>query len=81
LGRHTVYDLNTPCWQAVRYATEAYRNCAYEWLDHTTFDDLLPPPGVKIEYADPFAEGAPRRTLLGLLLWHAQSGGVHRDVV
>ena len=42
------------------------------------FDDLLPPPNVRIEYRDPFAEGAARRTLLGLLLWNAPPGEVRR---
>ena len=66
---YRLFDLNTPCWQAVRQAAEASRSSAYEWLDRATFDDLLPPPNVRIEYRDPFAEGAARRTLLGLLLW------------
>ena len=74
---YRLYDLNTPCWQAVRAAAEASRSSAYEWLDRATFDDLLPPPNVKIEYRDPFAEGAARRTLLGLLLWDAPPGKVH----
>jgi asparagine synthase (glutamine-hydrolysing) len=71
---YRLYDLNMPCWQAVRDAAEPYRSSAYEWLDRTAFDDLLPPPNVAIESRDPFAAGAPRRTLLGLLLWAAPPG-------
>lgn len=70
---YRLYDLNTPCWQAVREAAEPFRNSACERLDPETFDDLLPPPQVRIEYRDPFGEGAPRRTLLGLLLRGAPS--------
>jgi asparagine synthase (glutamine-hydrolysing) len=72
---YRMYDLNVPCWQAVRAAAEPYRSSVYEWLDRTTFDDLLPPPNVKIPCRDPFAEGAPRRALLGLLLWCAPGVG------
>jgi hypothetical protein len=75
---YRLFDLNTPCWQAVRQAAEASRSSAYEWLDRATFDELLPPPNVRIEYRDPFAEGASRRTLLGLLLWNAPPGKVRR---
>jgi asparagine synthase (glutamine-hydrolysing) len=66
-----MYDLNAPCWQAVRTAAEPYRGLTHEWLDRAALDRLLPPPGVAVRDRDPFADGAPRRALLGLLLWHA----------
>ena len=69
---YRLFDLNSRYWKPVRCAAEVHRVRIHDCLDRTTFDRLLPSPDVKIRYRNPFAEGAPRRTLLGMLFWHGQ---------
>jgi hypothetical protein len=67
-----LYDVDRPCWQAVRAAADRHRDAVGEHVDRKLLDELLPPAGARIGCADPFGEGAARRTLLGLLLWHGR---------
>lgn len=50
---------------------EHQRERVHELLDQQVMDSLLPGPNVRIPFRDPFAQGAPRRSVLGLMLWHA----------
>jgi len=70
---HRHYDLNGPSWQAVRAEAEPHRGRLDEWLNRGIVNDLLPPPGGEVKLRDVFADGAPRRTLLGLMFWAAQN--------
>ena len=67
------YDLNSPMWRAVRAEAEPHRDRLDGWLDRKIVNDLLPSPDVELKLGDVFSEGAPRRTLLGLMLWAAQN--------
>lgn len=52
---------------------EEQRRQVHEILHQDVVDSLLPSPNVRIPFRDPFAQGAPRRSLLGLMLWHASA--------
>jgi hypothetical protein len=70
---HRFYDLNGSYWRPVRAGAEAHRDRLDEWLNRKIVDDLLPPPDADLKLGDSFADGAPRRTLQGLLLWAARN--------
>ena len=77
---HRLYDLNSPQWRPIRSLAESERSHLHQLMDGPTFDSLLPRPHTKIRNRDPFAEGAPRRTLLGLMLWHARKPAIRQSV-
>lgn len=68
---HRLYDLNAPQWLPIRILAEKQRGRLHELLDQQIMDSLLPGPNVRVPFRDPFAQGAPRRAILGLMLWHA----------
>ena len=62
-------DFNGPVWRAIREEAERGRGVASTILDGVTLDRVLPPPSVDVVWANPFAEGAGARALVGFLLW------------
>jgi asparagine synthase (glutamine-hydrolysing) len=68
---HSVFDLNSDGWRAVRREAEKSRTKAEAVLDRDTLRRLLPPPDTEIKTgaADFFQLGSRVKSLLAFMLW------------
>ncbi|NEP38513.1 MAG: hypothetical protein F6K25_24925 [Okeania sp. SIO2G4] len=67
---YRILDINNAGWQAVRREAEPYRSKVEHLFNMDVFNELLPPPDVKLKFkSDSILEASGIKVLLGLLLW------------
>ncbi|NEP87022.1 MAG: hypothetical protein F6K18_09335 [Okeania sp. SIO2C2] len=67
---YRIADINNVGWQAVRREVEPLRSKVEHLFNMDVFNELLPPPDVKLKFkSDSILEASGIKVLLGLLLW------------
>jgi asparagine synthase (glutamine-hydrolysing) len=66
---YRVFDFNGPGWTAVRREAEPYRDRVTHLFSEDPFEKLLPPPDVRLQFANGIPEASGLKSLVGLLLW------------
>jgi asparagine synthase (glutamine-hydrolysing) len=66
---YRIFDFNGPGWTAVRRQAEPHRDRVMHLFRKDPFEKLLPPPDVRLQFANGIPEASGLKSLVGLLLW------------
>jgi len=64
-----IFDFNGPGWMAVRREAEPHRDRLTHLFRKDPFEKLLPPPDVRLQFANGIHEASGLKSLVGFLLW------------
>jgi asparagine synthase (glutamine-hydrolysing) len=66
---YRLFDINSPGWVAIRQEAEPCRELAHAFFERKALAELLPPPDVPIQSADPIKDVSGIKNVLGFMLW------------